>query len=145
MNTIKNGNLIKAVAFFVIVAILALTLVIVANGWQDDTTKTDNSDAEGNKQDTPTSGDADNDTPPQQNSPTTPETPETPEAPMYLCPITGLETVEQISKSRPLVFTIDTNAPTYGISSARLIIWGNSVDSIPSKSAKSFSMAFLSK
>ena len=122
MNTVKNGNLIKAVAFFVIVAILALTLVIVANGWQDDTTKTDNSDAEGNKQDTPTSGDADNDTPPQQNSPTTPETPETPEAPMYLCPITGLETVEQISKSRPLVFTIDTNAPTYGISSARLII-----------------------
>lgn len=119
MNTVKNGNLIKAVAFFVIVAILALTLVIVANGWQDDTTKTDNSDAEGNKQDTPTSGDADNDTPPQQNSPITPETPE---EPTYLCPITGLETVEQISKSRPLVFTIDTNAPAYGISSARLII-----------------------
>ncbi len=119
MNTVKNGNLIKAVAFFVIIAIIALTLVIVANGWQDDTTMPDNSEADGEIQDTPTSGDADNDTPPKQE---TPNTPQKPEQPMYLCPITGLESTEEISKSRPLVFTIDTNAPTYGISSARLII-----------------------
>ncbi len=119
MNTVKNGNLIKAVAFFVIIAILALTLIIVANGWQDDTNEPDNSEADGDNTDTPTSGDADNDTPTTQQPP---EPPEEPKVPMYLCPISGIETTEQISKSRPLVLTIDANAPLYGVSSASMII-----------------------
>ena len=123
MNTVKNGNLIKAVAFFVIIAILALTLVIVANGWQDDTMEPDNSEADGENSDTPASGDADNDTPPTQQPPQqNTDIPNEPNLPSYLCPISGLESTEEISKSRPLVFTIDLNAPTYGISGATMII-----------------------
>jgi len=141
MNSTKNGNLIKPVAFFVIIVILLLTVVIVASGWHTDTTEPDSGNAEDGADDVPTSGEADNDTNPDNQTPeppenTIPEPEPKPEVPENLSPLTGLEISPTDGGKLPLCFIIDSTAPNYGTSYSPLII------EVPTEDGRTRSLLF---
>lgn len=118
MNTKKNGNLAKLVAFFLIVIVLIAAIAFSASGWQgDDQTQPDSgkSDEDNNS----SNGNTDENTDGNQETPTLPEKPETP---VYKHYITGLEISEEESLIKPICIVYDTNAPMYGTSSAFMCV-----------------------
>ncbi len=119
MKWLKNGNLAKLVAFFVIAVTITCTVSFAANGWQsfitekpdsDDVTADNNS--ENNNVDENTDGDKNN------SNDITTSVP----VPKYYHYITGLETDLETSLKRPLCTVFNSGDPTYGISASYLTI-----------------------
>lgn len=124
MNTQKNGNLAKAVAFFVIAVILICIVAFASNAenWQFPSINDDNS---GNADDG--SGDADNNNDPNGNpdGDTDGENPDVPvvnPVPEYLHYLTGLEITQNEAYIKPLAFVFNSDSPLYGIASSKLTI-----------------------
>lgn len=111
MDSRKNGNLAKLVAFFLIVTVLIMAIAFSASGWQGDET------------DQPESGNIATDDNADENTDgdTTPDN-EEPPAPVYTHYITGLEITEEESLLKPLCIVYDAKAPMYGISSTLLTV-----------------------
>ena len=119
MKFIKNGNLAKLVAFFVIAAIMICTVSFAANGWQsflepepdsdnNVTIKPGNENIDENKD-----GETNN-----KND----DIPTIVPTPSYIHYLTGLETTSDISMQKPLCMVIGAKDPLYGISSSFLTI-----------------------
>lgn len=124
MDTRKNGNLAKLVAFFLIVTVLIMAIAFSANGWQgDDKTQPDSGNSsEDEKADENTDGEEIDS--------------EEPKAPAYTNYISGLEISKEESLLRPLCILYDTEAPMYGLSSAFLTV------EIPTEGGKTRLLAF---
>ncbi|MBR2931024.1 MAG: DUF3048 C-terminal domain-containing protein [Clostridia bacterium] len=120
MESGKNGNLGKLVAFFLIVALLAGAVALSASGWQgDELMKPDSGDTAGG--DNPPSGEADENTDGNDEQTTVPPV-EEPEKLVYYSYLTGLEISEDESLIKPLCIVFDTEAPMYGISTSLLSV-----------------------
>lgn len=124
MDTRKNGNLAKLVAFFLIVTVLIMAIAFSANGWQgDDKTQPDSGNSsEDEKADENTDGEEIDS--------------EEPKAPAYTNYISGLEISKEESLLRPLCILYDTEAPMYGLSSAFLTV------ELPTEGGKTRLLAF---
>ena len=127
MDSRKNGNLAKLVAFFLIVTVLVMAIAFSASGWQGE----DQQEPDSGK--TPTGGTADENTDGDTNI--TPE----PIAPTYTHYISGLEISEEESLLKPLCIIYDTEAPMYGISSSFLSV------EIPTEGGKTRLLAFTNE
>ncbi len=119
MNWLKNGNLAKLVAFFVITIVLTCTVAYAAGGWQQPGVNTpDNSDDDTDGKNPP-SVNVDENT---DGNGTTEEPPEIKPIPEFLHYITGLEITKEVSYKKPICFVFDPSAPLYSISSAYLVV-----------------------
>ena len=128
MDSRKNGNLAKLVAFFLIVTVLVMAIAFSASGWQgDDSVKPDSGNA-------PTGGEADENTDGNDTQTNT-----EPTAPAYTHYISGLGIDESESLLAPLCILYDTEAPMYGISSAFLTV------ELPIEGGKTRLLAFTNK
>lgn len=124
MDSRKNGNLAKLVAFFLIVTVLIMAIALSASGWQgDDKNEPDSGDK-------PTGENADENTDGE-----IPDS-EEPKAPEYTHYISGLEISKEESLLRPLCILYDTEAPMYGLSSAFLTV------ELPTEGGKTRLLAF---
>ena len=125
MDSKKNGNLAKLVAFFLIVTVLVMAVAFSVSGWQgEEPTEPDSGKSpEGGTADENTDGDKSEDT-------------AEPTAPIYTHYISGLVITEEESLLKPLCLIYDTEAPMYGISSSFLTV------EIPIEGGKSRLLAF---
>ncbi len=133
MESKKNGNPAKLVAFFLVVTVLIAAIAFSASGWQGDALgKPDsgNSDADGDESE---NGDADENKDGEGNGE---ETPVTPVTPIYTHYVSGLEITKEESLLKPLCIVFDTEAPMYGISSSFLTV------EIPTEDGKTRLLAF---
>lgn len=111
MDSRRNGNLAKLVAFFLIVTVLVMAIAFSASGWQDDSQNADSNNEPEQLPDKPqTDGDQ------------TTKDPEEPETQAYRHYISGLEITEAESILKPLCIVYDSIAPMYGISSSILTV-----------------------
>ncbi|MBR7117302.1 MAG: DUF3048 C-terminal domain-containing protein [Clostridia bacterium] len=117
MESKKNGNLAKLVAFFLTVSVLIAAIAFSAGGWQGDLLGPDSGNSE--EDNIPTIGDADENT---DGDGDTQGDPDIPEKIIYTSYITGLEITEEESFLKPLCILFDSNAPMYGISSSFLTV-----------------------
>lgn len=121
MNSQKNGNLAKAVAFFVIAVILVFIVAFASNSeiWQFPINDDDNSGNAGDN-----NGDSDGNTNVTDDPNKNPDgdIPVVNPIPEYLHYITGLEIEQDEAYIKPLCFVFDTDSPLYGISSSYLTV-----------------------
>lgn len=118
MKVLKNGNLAKLVAFFLIAVSLTAAIAVSASGWlETDNTEPDSGNIEGS--DTPPSDNADEnkDGPGSQD-----DTPVIAPTPTYTHYLTGLEISEEDYLKKAYAVVLDTTAPLYGISSAIMTV-----------------------
>ena len=125
MDSKKNGNLAKLVAFFLIVTVLIMAVAFSVSGWQGENPgEPDSGESQaGGTADENTDGDTTDDT-------------EEPIAPVYTHYISGLVITEEESLLKPLCLIYDIEAPMYGISSSFLTV------EIPTEGGKSRLLAF---
>lgn len=119
MNKTKSNSYGKLLVFFLVAIALLCAFGFAADGWQLNTdSKPDSGSADNNngEADENTNGDTAGD-----NSEQSPNKPEM-YIPEYINYITGTETTEQLSLTRPKAFIMSTAAPLYGISSSELMI-----------------------
>ncbi len=119
MNWLKNGNLAKLVAFFVITIVLTCTVAYAAGGWQQPGGNNipDNSD-DGTGENIPPNANVDENT---NNTNPPEEIPEIKPVPEFLHSITGLEITKDESYKKPICVVFDPTQPLYSISSAYLV------------------------
>ncbi len=126
MNSQKNGNLAKVVAFFVITVILVCIVAFASNAenWQFPTNDDDNS-GNADNENGETDGNKDVTENPDGNvdgaNPDT-DTPVVNQIPEYLHYLTGLEIEQSEAYIKPLAFVFNTDSPLYGISSSYLTV-----------------------
>lgn len=114
MQKAKSGNLAKLVAFFLIATVLIIAIAISASGWQENPDKEPDSgnvdNSTNDNADENIDGSDDNDVP--TIAPT----------PSYTHYLTGLEITEAESLVKPFALVLDTKAPLYAISGAKLLV-----------------------
>ncbi|MBO5907296.1 MAG: DUF3048 C-terminal domain-containing protein [Clostridia bacterium] len=110
MNTKKNGNYGKLIAFFLVAVILVGTFGFAAEGWQS--TSQNESD----------SGKVDDDSDKaDENKDDENKEPEI-YIPEFVSSLSGLEVTESVSRQRPVGFVMDSSSPLYGISGAEVVV-----------------------
>ena len=119
MESRKNSNPTKLVAFFLVVAVLIAAIAFSASGWQGEQLGKPDSGNSVTDKNEPVNGDADENT---DGSGGEGEKNETPAEPAYTHYITGLEISKDESFLKPLCIVFDTEAPMYGISSSFLTV-----------------------
>ncbi len=119
MKFIKNGNLAKLVAFFVIAVIMICTVSFAANGWQSFLETEPNSD--NNVTEKPGNETVDENKDGETNN-NNDDVPTVVPTPSYIHYLTGLETTSDISMQKPLCIVIGAKDPLYGISSSFMTI-----------------------
>ncbi len=113
MKWLKNGNLAKLVAFFMIALIITCTVSFAANGWQSFTDEPDSNDVTNNdKVDENTDG----------NKKDEDDTEVSVPIQKYYHSITGLECDLEASLKKPLCTVFNSADPMYGISTSYLTI-----------------------
>lgn len=116
MNKTKSNSYGKLLVFFLVAVALVCAFGFAADGWQLNTdTEPDSGKAEGESGNTDENTDGNTDGEEITNEPEI-------YVPEYVNYITGLETSEELSLTRPLAFLMSTSTPLYGISSAELMI-----------------------
>ena len=128
MKTVKNGNLVKLVAFFLIATILIIAIVLSASGWQE----SPNPEPDSGNADT-NNGNTDENT---DGSGTSGDTTVLAPTHNHINYITGLPVSESESLIKPFAFVCDSKAPLYGISDAYMVI------EIPTENGKTRFLAF---
>ncbi len=117
MKIIKNGNLAKLVAFFLIAILLTIAIAFSANGWrEEDKIEPDSDNVEDN---TMSNGNADENTDGPSGSE---DIPAIVPKPIYNHYITGLQISEEKANQRPFAVVVDTASPLYGISTSYLTV-----------------------
>ena len=113
MKNIKNGNLLKLVAFFMIVIIISA--IVISTGSFNFNKKDQNTDSSGNNNEH-----TDNSSNNTQTS--APDTPVDIPKPLYIHPINGLEISEDVSYLIPKCFVIDSSQPIYSLAKSYLTV-----------------------
>ena len=108
--TLKNGNLMKLVAFFMIALIIVYAIAFASHGRQSQTQDPDSGDADNTISDTDENKDGNEDI---QTSLPIPE---------YLHYITGKQTTKDTYTKKPLCFIFDAKGQVYGYSNTYLTI-----------------------
>ena len=128
MNKTKISNPVRLIAFFLTALVLVCTFGFTVDGWQNIEDKGDLPSGElTQKEDT-------------EDRPTvTLPVPDEPEIyiPEYINRLTGLETTEEISKTTPLAFIMDSVEGCYGISRSDIIV------EIPTEDDKTRLISFI--
>ena len=119
MKFIKNGNLAKVVAFFVIAVVLTCTVSYAAGGWQLPDSNNSGNIGEGEKN--PSTDETDDDKDPSAQNPNE-DLPVIKPIPEYLHYLTGEEISLEQSYKKPLCFSISSDAPAYGLSSSFIVV-----------------------
>ena len=128
MNTYTTNGLLRPIAFFMVGALLICTFGFTVDGWQIN----NNASADLPYSDTLT----DNQNPPfEEDKPTEEDLPKIPDFINYL---TGLETTEELSKTKPISVLMNSNTANYGISSADILC------EIPTESDTTHFLAIIS-
>ncbi len=109
MNKAKSSNYTRIIAFFLVAVTLLCTFGFAAEGWQSEQNETDSGKIDNSSDET------DNN---KENEPQTPEV----HIPEFMNHLTGLETTEELSRSKTTCFIMDATSPLYGISESDLII-----------------------
>ena len=112
MNNQKTNSYGKLLVFFLVAVILILSFGFVADGWQPNTSKNENSGNTDGSNGFFQNGEVDNNKF-QDGNTTIPE---------HVSPITGLETDELLSARAPLAISMSTSSALYGISAADMLI-----------------------
>ena len=120
MNWLKNGNLAKLVAFFVITIVLTCTVAYAAGGWQQPGNNNTPNDSDDDTDDTK-SPSVNVDENKEANDNSAEEIPEIKPVPEFLHYITGLEITKEENYKKPMCFVFDPLAPLYSVSSAYLV------------------------
>lgn len=135
MKALKNGNLAKLVAFFLIAISLTAAIAISASGWlENNNTEPDSGNIEDEK--TPSSDNADENTDGPQGED---DTPVVAPKPIYTHYLTGLEISEAEYLIKPFAVVLDGDAPMYGISSSLLTV------ELPTENGNSRYLMFTNK
>ena len=125
MNSLKIRNVIKAVAFFLIAAIITCTVAFASGDWQSNQDGPDSGNADNEEildnGETDENKDGDNKNPTDSEN-TSPDVSVGDPVPEYIDYITGLEITREESKDAPFSFIYDPNSSLYGISSAQMVI-----------------------
>ena len=109
MNKSKTSNYTRIIAFFLVAVTLLCIFGFAAEGWQPDQNESDSGKIDNSSDETD-----DN----KENESQLPEI----HIPEFLNSITGLETTEELSRSKTTCFIMDATAPLYGISGSDMII-----------------------
>lgn len=118
MKTLKNGNLAKLVAFFLIAISLTAVIAISAGGWlENDKTEPDSGNIEDENQSSSDNADENTDGDKIEN-----DTPVVAPKPSYTHYLTGLKISESDYLIKPYAIVLDPQAPQYGISSSMLTV-----------------------
>ena len=125
MKSLKIRNAIKAIAFFLIAAIITCTVAFAAGDWQSPQQEPDSGNADNDH--ILDNGETDENTDGDKNKPTDsenkhPDVSVGDPVPEYIDYITGLEITREESKDAPFSFIYDTKSSLYGISSAQMVI-----------------------
>ena len=122
MKWLKNGNLAKVVAFFVIAVVLTCTVAYAASGWQSPNDEPDSGkNGEGNNTPSTDETDENKDGTNQDNS-NEEDTPVVKPIPEYLHYITGKEITLEQNYKKPICFVMSSDTPVYGISSSFMVV-----------------------
>ncbi len=114
MQKAESGNLAKLVAFFLIATVLIIAISLSVSGWQENPdTEPDSGNVDDNTND---NADENIDGSDDDDVPTAAPTPS------YTHYLTGLEISEAESLVKPYALVIDTKAPLYAISGAKLLV-----------------------
>lgn len=133
MKASNPSNRFRPVAFFLIAIALILTVGFAAYGLRDSDSKNNSGEVDFN------SDKADKDTLSQTNPDTLPESQNKPYIPKHINYLTGLECTDSLSSLKPFVFSMDSSAPLYGISSADMMM------EIPTESGTTRLLAYITK
>lgn len=125
MKSTRISNAAKAIAFFLIAAIITCTVAFAAGDWQSPITEPDSGNADNNNildnGETDENKDGDNKNPTDSEN-KHPDNSVGDPVPEYLDYITGLEITQEESKDAPFSFIYETKSSLYGISSAQMVI-----------------------
>ena len=110
MNTQKNGNYAKLIAFFLVAVILVGTFGLAAEGWQSTSENESDSGKVDNNSDKADENKDDENKEPEVY------------IPEFVSSLSGLEVTEAISRQRPVCFVMDSSSPLYGISGAEVVV-----------------------